>query len=415
MACSTGPAPGKTNGYNLVAATRSATSLAAGFHVFGIDWSPGKIVFTLDGAPYATRTPAPLPAGGKWVLEKPFYFILNLAVGGTFPGSPDAATRFPATRCSSTGSASTPAEATRNMCPPVRQTAAPGPPSAPIEAKWVRRLTCLLALIATLLGVSTVWSVEAAFALGRHCPRGPARISPAGPLSTRPAGVNDAECSGMGGWSRPTATGLSSRSDEFNGPAGTAPNASKWDVIYGGGGFGNDELQYYTRNSSNLALDGAGHLAVTALSGSYTGSDGVTRSYTSGAIQTKGLFQAKYGTFEARIEIPQGQGLWPAFWAIGSDVDSARLAAVRRDRHDGESRKRPVRRSTAAFTGRRREWPTATRSRPGSTPCASALPAGSTCTRRHLEPEQARLHPRRGRVRDLHARLTLSDRAVGVR
>jgi len=92
-----GPAPGKPNGYNLVAATRSATSLAAGFHVFGIDWSPGKIVFTLDGVPYATRTPASLPPGGKWVFDKPFYFILNLAVGGNFPGPPDATTRFPAT------------------------------------------------------------------------------------------------------------------------------------------------------------------------------------------------------------------------------------------------------------------------------------------------------------------------------
>ena len=86
--------------------------------------------------------------------------------------------------------------------------------------------------------------------------------------------------------------------------------------------IGNDELQYYTSNSNNLAVDGAGHLVITALSGSYTGSDGVTRNYTSGAIQTKGLFQARYGTLEARIEIPQGQGMWPAFWAVGSDTDS---------------------------------------------------------------------------------------------
>jgi beta-glucanase (GH16 family) len=91
-----GPAPGRANGYNLVAAARSARSLAAAFHVFGIDWSPGKIVFTLDGVPYATRTPASLPAGGQWVFDKPFYLILNLAVGGNFPGPPDATTHFPA-------------------------------------------------------------------------------------------------------------------------------------------------------------------------------------------------------------------------------------------------------------------------------------------------------------------------------
>jgi beta-glucanase (GH16 family) len=92
-----GPQEGRRNGYNLVAATRSATSLASGFHVFGIDWSPGKIVFTLDGVPYATRTPASLPAGSQWVFDKPFYLILNLAVGGDFPGPPDATTPFPAT------------------------------------------------------------------------------------------------------------------------------------------------------------------------------------------------------------------------------------------------------------------------------------------------------------------------------
>jgi beta-glucanase (GH16 family) len=110
--------------------------------------------------------------------------------------------------------------------------------------------------------------------------------------------------------------------DEFNGPAGAPPAASKWQVIHGGGGFGNEELQYYTGRSSNIALDGAGHLVITALRGRYTGSDAVTRGYTAAAIQTKGRFQVTYGRLEARIEIPEGTGLWPAFWAVGSDVDS---------------------------------------------------------------------------------------------
>jgi beta-glucanase (GH16 family) len=93
-------------------------------------------------------------------------------------------------------------------------------------------------------------------------------------------------------------------------------------VIRGGGGFGNRELQYYTGRSSNIALDGAGHLVITALRARYTGHDLVTCDYTAAAIQTKGLFQVMYGRLEARIEIPQGRGLWPAFWAVGGDVDS---------------------------------------------------------------------------------------------
>jgi beta-glucanase (GH16 family) len=161
-----------------------------------------------------------------------------------------------------------------------------------------RHLTSLLALIATLLGASGVWSVPAAAARA--------------PVSPRPGAH-------LGG--RSAATHLS-WSDEFNGPAGARPDRSKWHVIYGGGGFGNDELQYYTNESNNLALDSAGHLVITARRGSYTGSDGVTRGYTSGAIETQGLFQARYGELEARIEIPRGQGLWPAFWAVGSDLDS---------------------------------------------------------------------------------------------
>jgi beta-glucanase (GH16 family) len=110
--------------------------------------------------------------------------------------------------------------------------------------------------------------------------------------------------------------------DEFNGPAGAPPDPGKWQVIRGGGGFGNEELQYYTRRSSNIALDGAGHLVITALRGHYTGNDGVARDYTAAAIQTKGRFQVMYGRLEARIEIPAGRGLWPAFWAVGSDVDT---------------------------------------------------------------------------------------------
>lgn len=103
--------------------------------------------------------------------------------------------------------------------------------------------------------------------------------------------------------------------DEFNGPAGALPGSKEWQVISGGGGYGNNELQYYTRRSSNLELDGHGQLVITARRERYGNSD-----YTSGGIQTKGKFATTFGEIEARIEIPQGQGLWPAFWTVGSDV-----------------------------------------------------------------------------------------------
>lgn len=110
--------------------------------------------------------------------------------------------------------------------------------------------------------------------------------------------------------------------DEFSGPAGAGPDPTKWSVETGGGGWGNNELEYYTSRSSNVALDGRGHLAITARRENYTGEDGVTREYTSARLQTKGLFATTYGRIEARIKLPAGPGLWPAFWALGGDIES---------------------------------------------------------------------------------------------
>ena len=109
-------------------------------------------------------------------------------------------------------------------------------------------------------------------------------------------------------------------SDNFTGPAGAPPNPAKWQLVTWPGGKGDNELEYYTTRPSNVSLDGAGHLVITARRETYTG-DGATRYYTSGRVQTEGLFQTKYGELEARIKLPAGQGLWPAFWALGSDFD----------------------------------------------------------------------------------------------
>jgi beta-glucanase (GH16 family) len=107
--------------------------------------------------------------------------------------------------------------------------------------------------------------------------------------------------------------------DEFKGPAGASPDPTKWQAVSGGDGWGNHELEYYTSRASNVSLDGAGHLAITARHETYTDGSGVSRDYTSGRIQTKGLFQSRYGEIAARIKLPAGQGLWPAFWALGAN------------------------------------------------------------------------------------------------
>lgn len=108
-------------------------------------------------------------------------------------------------------------------------------------------------------------------------------------------------------------------SDEFNDASVASPDAAKWsfDIGTGSGGWGNQELEYYTNRTKNVATDGKGNLAITAYKESYSGS-----AYTSGRIKTKGLFSQGYGKFEARIKTPYGQGIWPAFWLLGADIDT---------------------------------------------------------------------------------------------
>ncbi|MBE0652496.1 MAG: glycoside hydrolase family 16 protein [Bacteroidales bacterium] len=108
-------------------------------------------------------------------------------------------------------------------------------------------------------------------------------------------------------------------SDEFNGAAGESPDPAKWafDIGTGQGGWGNQELQYYTDRPANVSMDGEGHLVITAIKESFSGS-----SFTSARIKTQDLFTQAYGRFEARLITPYGPGLWPAFWLLGSDVTS---------------------------------------------------------------------------------------------
>jgi len=106
--------------------------------------------------------------------------------------------------------------------------------------------------------------------------------------------------------------------DEFD--VEGAPNASMWTYDIGNGpngdGWGNQELQYYTGRTENIKVEN-GFLLITAKEEAFEGA-----GYTSARITTKGKFDQQYGRFEARIRLPYGKGLWPAFWLLGSDIDS---------------------------------------------------------------------------------------------
>jgi len=106
-------------------------------------------------------------------------------------------------------------------------------------------------------------------------------------------------------------------SDEFS-TAGV-PDPTIWDYNIGTGqdGWGNNELQYYTDRPENIKVED-GNLKFTIRQESYEGSN-----YTSARILTRGKFEQQYGRFEAKIQLPWGQGIWPAFWLLGDDNDGA--------------------------------------------------------------------------------------------
>ncbi len=114
----------------------------------------------------------------------------------------------------------------------------------------------------------------------------------------------------------PTLPAPQAWADEFNGAAGSLPDPAKWTYDLGtNNGWGNNELEAYTNNPLNVHLDGAGHLVIHV---ERNGS-----SYTSARLKTQGLFSARYGKVEARIRVPFGQGIWPAFWMLGTNITTA--------------------------------------------------------------------------------------------
>ncbi len=102
--------------------------------------------------------------------------------------------------------------------------------------------------------------------------------------------------------------------DNFDGPAGQLPNASNWGFDVGTD-WGNAQLEYDTDRASNASLDGNGNLAIVARQETFQ-----NRSYTSARITTEGKREFRYGRISARIKLPVGQGIWPAFWLLGSNI-----------------------------------------------------------------------------------------------
>jgi beta-glucanase (GH16 family) len=118
-------------------------------------------------------------------------------------------------------------------------------------------------------------------------------------------------------------------SDEFDGPAGARVDETKWNYektdgcAQGNCGYGNNEKEYYSDSPSNISLNGQGQLMIVAR----TAPAGLACyygpcMYTSAKITTRGKVLAQPGRVEARIRLPAGQGLWPAFWMLGQNFPS---------------------------------------------------------------------------------------------
>ncbi|MEV7042717.1 family 16 glycosylhydrolase [Amycolatopsis sp. NPDC051061] len=119
------------------------------------------------------------------------------------------------------------------------------------------------------------------------------------------------------------ATAATVFTDNFDGPAGAAVNGSKWQSETGDN-VNNHERQYYTSGTGNARLDGQGHLIITAKKenpANYNCWYGRCE-YTSARLNTAGKFSRTYGHFETRMKLPRGQGMWPAFWMLGTDLGS---------------------------------------------------------------------------------------------
>lgn len=121
------------------------------------------------------------------------------------------------------------------------------------------------------------------------------------------AGIVNATAQTLPGWNLVWA-------DEFTQADLTPPDATKWGYDTGGSGWGNNELEYYTSRTNNARIEG-NQLVIEAKQENFGG-----RNYTSARLLTKDKWAWTYGRIEARIQIPRGQGIWPAFWTLGANI-----------------------------------------------------------------------------------------------
>nr|WP_134731316.1 glycoside hydrolase family 16 protein [Amycolatopsis nivea] len=135
----------------------------------------------------------------------------------------------------------------------------------------------------------------------------PAALALAGAVALTPAGH-----------AAPAAAPAAGFSDDFDGPAGSPADGSKWTYETGDNNGNNHERQWYTAGAANGALDGQGHLVITAKkeNSGNTCWYGACQ-YTSARLNTSGKFSQAYGHMEVRMKLPRGQGMWPAFWMLG--------------------------------------------------------------------------------------------------
>ena len=111
----------------------------------------------------------------------------------------------------------------------------------------------------------------------------------------------------------------------FNDKAGTKVDPKVWSYNTGAGGWGNNEQQFYTTKAANISTDGKGSLVISAIKldvddpkNSYITNWCIDCVFSSARVMTKDKIGFKYGSISARIQNPEGVGMWPAFWMLGA-------------------------------------------------------------------------------------------------
>ncbi len=195
------------------------------------------------------------------------------------------------------------------------------------EERMTRRITLAL-LAAAVAACSSAKSTTGGSGGGAGATTTTTTPGTGGSSSTTTTTAGTGGTSGTGGGSTGTGGGPAGWtlvwSDEFSGADGSGVDTTKWTALTGGDGWGNQEREYYTQDLANAQIQG-GNLVITATT---AGASAHTCwygqcQYTSARLQTLGNFEQTYGRFEARMKIPRGQGLWPAFWMLGNDIGTA--------------------------------------------------------------------------------------------